>query len=89
MYKSVSSYLQIFFVSLVILLFYVWQSVQSVKMNYQISRLEKEIQFFKNNNKYLNVRLDELTALSRVEKIARKKLGLIYPRENDIIVIFE
>ena len=89
MYKSVSAYLQIFLVSLVILLFYVWQSVQSVKMNYQISRLEKEIQFFKNNNKYLNVRLDELTALSRVEKIARKKLGLISPKENDIIVIFE
>ncbi len=89
MYKSVSFYLQIFLVSLVILLFYVWQSVQSVKMNYQISRLEKKIQFFKNNNKYLNVRLDELTALSRVEKIARKELGLISPKENDIIVIFE
>jgi cell division protein FtsL len=89
MYKSVSYYLQIFLVSLVILLFYVWQSVQSVKMNYQISRLEKEIQFFKNNNKYLNVRLDELTALSRVERIARRKLGLVSPKENDIIVIFE
>ena len=89
MYKSVSSYLQIFLVSLVIFLFYVWQSVQSVKINYQINRLEKEIQFFKNNNKYLNVKLDELTALSRVEKIARKKLGLIFPKENDIIVIFE
>ena len=89
MYKSVSSYLQIFLVSLVILLFYVWQSVQSVKINYQMSRLEKEIKFFKNNNKYLNVRLDELTTLSRVEKIARKKLGLISPKENDIIVIIE
>ncbi len=89
MYKSIGSYLQIFLMSLIIFLFYVWQSVQRVETDYKINCLEKDIQFFKNNNRYLKIRLNELTSLGRVEKIARKKLGLVSPGKNDVIVIFE
>ncbi|MCK5533549.1 cell division protein FtsL [bacterium] len=89
MYKSIGSYLQIFLMSLIIFLFYVWQSVQRVETDYKINCLEKDIQFFKNNNRYLKIRLNELTSLGRVERIARKKLGLVSPGKNDVIVIFE
>lgn len=89
MYRTEGLYLWLFSMSLFVLLFYVWQCVQVEKMSYQIGHIERDTHYLENENRYLKVRLNKLTALKRIEKIAREELGLVSPSRDDVIIVLE
>lgn len=71
------------------LLFYVWQHIQVVRLGYQIEGLREERATMIQEGKALNVKLSRLRSLKRVEKLARRKLGMVNPTPGQIIFLQE
>lgn len=70
-------------VSLVV--FYVWQRVEVVKMEYQIELLQKEKEQLLRLNQTLYGDLLRLQSLNRIESLARDKLNLAPPGSEQVI----
>ncbi len=72
---------------LVGLLFYLWQHIQVVRLGYQIERLRTERVALVQESKALSVELSRLRSLTRVEKLARRKLGMVNPGPGQVILL--
>jgi cell division protein FtsL len=68
-----------------ILTFYVWYQTESVKLGLDIGRSDKRISELQESIEALRVRRAALLDPARVEGIARDKLGLVEPVDDDII----
>ena len=68
-----------------ILIFYVWYQTESVRLGLEIGQSEKRIRELEESIEALKMRRAALLDPGRVEKIAREKLGLIEPVDDDII----
>ena len=68
-----------------ILTFYVWYQTESVKLGLEIGRSEKKIRELEESIEALKMCKAGLLDPGRVESIAREKLGLIEPVDDDII----
>ena len=62
----------------------VWASVSVMHVGYRISQLQTRRQTLLQTNKNLEIEVSRLSALDRIERMARE-LGLMVPRENQII----
>ncbi len=69
------------------LLFWVHQSVRSTQISYRIQKLDSEIKRERSRETEFLMKIDQWVSLESVESIAKEKLGLIVPREKDIILI--
>jgi cell division protein FtsL len=74
----------IFFLSLI---FYVWSRTHAVQMGYELNKVVREEQKLLEIQRSLNLELRNLTTLERVERIARKKFGLVDPRPNQVVYL--
>jgi len=70
---------------ILVVTFYIWHQVESVRLGYEINRLEAEITALKNDVKNLEVSKSNLLSLERVEKISKQKLGLRAAQDDQII----
>ena len=68
-----------------ILTFYIWYQTESVKLGLDIGRSDKRIRELEESIEALKLRRAGLLDPGRVERIARDKLGLIEPVDDDII----
>ena len=68
-----------------ILTFYIWYQTESVKLGLDIGRSDKRIRELEESIEALKVRRASLLDPGRVERIARDKLGLVEPVDDDII----
>lgn len=59
---------------------------QNISLNYQITDLKLRLSELKSRNRQLAGRAAEEENLSRVEKTAKEKLGMIYPEKITYIV---
>jgi len=75
-----------FFLSFILLLFYVWQQIQVVRLGYKIELWQKEIENLEEKNRHLRFRIGELSSLKYIERIARKKL-LMKPASSEVVII--
>ena len=66
-------------------LVYLRQRVQYAKLSYEINSLREIEKKLENENGYLQIRMEGLNSLSRIEKIAKEQLGLIVPKEIKMI----
>jgi cell division protein FtsL len=66
---------------------YLWSHITLFEKSYQFNSLIMGYQKLKKENKLLKLEKSELASLERVEKIAREKLGLISPRDDQIIAV--
>lgn len=69
------------------LLFYTWCRVQYVRTGYQISEvveMQKQLAFMQGN---LKIEAARLKSPERIARIADRKLGLIVPKPEQMIVI--
>lgn len=57
------------------------------RINYEINKMEKELITINGNNQNLNVKVAETENLSKIEKIARSKLHMHEPTEENIIYV--
>lgn len=68
-----------------ILTFYVWYQTESVRLGIEVGRCEARIRELQDSIRALELRKAALLDPGRVEKIAREKLGLVDPRDEETI----
>jgi len=66
------------------LLVYVWQRVEFLRVSYEVEALKKERQQIQEQNKQLTVERSFLLSPDRIERLARKELGLVDPSPTDV-----
>ena len=64
---------------------YIWHQTESISVGYMISDLEEEVAKLKKNIEQLETIRSSLLALDRVERIAKDKLGLRPPKDNQVL----
>ncbi len=67
------------------LTFYVWYQTESVKLGIDIGKSEDRIRELEQAIEGLEMRKAALLDPARVEKIARESLGLIDPKDDEVI----
>jgi len=66
------------------LLVYVWQRVEFLSLSYEVEGLKKERQQLQEQNKQLTLERSFLLSPDRIERLARKELGLVDPQPSDV-----
>lgn len=69
----------------VILTFYIWHQIESVRLGYQINDLETKVLMLNKEVEELEATKSSLLALDNVEKIAKADLNLKPARDDQII----
>jgi len=64
-----------------------WSHLETVKVGYQISRLERKKNSLDEERKALEIEKISLSDLRRIEKISREKLEMIFPEMNKILFV--
>ncbi|NIQ94916.1 MAG: cell division protein FtsL [Desulfuromonadales bacterium] len=70
-----------------IALFFVWSRIQVINFEYDISRLEGELRDQRQQHQQLRLESASLRSPSRIERIARQKLGLRIPSAQQVIMV--
>ncbi len=69
------------------LILYVGGKVQIVRLGYQIEALERQKKDLERANASLRIEATSLASSARIEEIAVKKLGMIRPPKDNIVVV--
>lgn len=83
-------FIPVFIIALVFVLFsliYVWSNHQIINLGYAISELHKEKDVLENTRREYKLELANLTALDRLELLAKTKLGMVHPSPDQVQVI--
>tara|TARA_B100000959_G_scaffold269813_1_gene315970 strand:+ start:57 stop:401 length:345 start_codon:yes stop_codon:yes gene_type:complete len=67
--------------------FYSWPKVSLVTMTYEYNKLRAKEKELIHLNRMLKLELASIKSLEKVEKIALEKMGMIEPKDEDIIFI--
>ncbi len=67
------------------LTFYVWYQTESVKLGIDIGKAEDRIRELEKTIEALKLRKAALLDPARVERIARESLGLVDPKDDEVI----
>jgi cell division protein FtsL len=80
---------RVFIVLLIIscLLLYVGWKVQIVKLGYKLEALEHEKHELERANRSLLIEASSLSSPARIEEIAIKRLGMIRPPKENIVIV--
>lgn len=68
-------------------LFCVWSHIQVINLGYEISQVNTKSKELLQLNKKLKLEIATLTSPNRVEGFAKKKLRLISPRPDQLVII--
>ena len=66
------------------LLIYVWQRVEFLRVSYDVEELKKERLQLQEQNKQMGVERSFLLSPDRIERLARKEIGLVDPPATDV-----
>ncbi|HUI45322.1 MAG TPA: cell division protein FtsL [Nitrospirota bacterium] len=69
------------------LLLYVGGKVKIMRLGYQIDALEREKRELARENGSLRIEASSLTSPARIEELATKRLGMIRPTEDHIVIV--
>jgi len=69
----------------VLLTFYVWYQTESVQLGLDLGRSEARLRELETEIEGLKLRKADLLDPRRVESIAREKLGLVDPKDEEIV----
>lgn len=65
----------------------IWANLETVRLGYQLEQLQRQREVLAEKGRQLQSERAQAAALSRVEEIARGKLGLVSPRVSQIILV--
>lgn len=88
--RSRRSSLRRYFIAALIVagtILYVGGKVKIVSLGYQIEALQHEKQELERENRSLRIEASSLSSPARIEEIAVKRLGMIRPEKEDIVVV--
>jgi cell division protein FtsL len=69
------------------LILYVGGKVKIVRLGYQIEALEQEKKGLERSNAALRIEASSLSSPARIEEIAIKRLGMVRPSKDNIVVV--
>jgi cell division protein FtsL len=69
------------------LILYVGGKVKIVRLGYQIEALEREKKELERANASLRIEASSLSSPARIEEIAIKRLGMVRPQKENIVVV--
>jgi cell division protein FtsL len=83
------SFRRVLIIGLVVvgLLLYVGEKVKIYRLGYQIEALKKEKQELERANRSLKIEASSLTSPARIEEIAVKRLGMVRPGKENVVVV--
>ncbi len=70
-----------------VLLLYVGAKVKIMRLGYQIEALEREKSELERTNRSLRIEASSLASPARIEDIATKRLGMIRPPKENIVIV--
>ncbi|MBM4124026.1 MAG: cell division protein FtsL [Nitrospira sp.] len=76
-----------FAVVMVLLLLYVWERVDIVRVGYQVERLKSKKVALQRESDELRVKVSALTAPERIAHAAADKLGMMPPGQGQIVLV--
>jgi cell division protein FtsL len=68
-------------------LFYLWQRFQFTKLGFEVARLRQQKTELEERLEPLQVEVDYLARLERIDKLAREQLGMRAPAPGEVIVL--
>ncbi len=60
---------------------------QIYKKQQEITKIKNDIRIMKENNEDLRIKLLEHSSLENIEKVAKEKLGMVFPEKEDMLQI--
>ena len=70
-----------------LLLLYVWERVEVVRVGYQIERLKTQRTALQRERDELQVKVSTLTSPERVAHVAKEKLGMLPPQPGQVVLV--
>ncbi len=70
-----------------LILLFVWERVDIVRIGYQIERLKTQKVSLERERDELRVKLSGFTAPERIARLATDKLGMMQPEKGQVVVI--
>ena len=67
-----------------ILTFYIWHQMESIRIGYEIGKLEEKVLTLGREVDELEAEKSSLLSLDRVEKIAKEELNLVEPKKEQL-----
>ncbi len=71
--------------AMLVLIFYVWNQIESVRLGYKIGQLEERLLTLRKEVEKLEAEKSSLLALEKIEKIAKQKLKMDKVKKEQII----
>jgi cell division protein FtsL len=65
----------------------IWTNLETFRLGYQIERLQKQKETLVERQRQLEMERARISALSRVEGVARERLGLVTPGRGQIVFV--
>ena len=69
------------------LIMYVGGKVKIVRLGYQLEALERERRELERANRSLRIEASSLSSPARIEEIAIKRLGMIHPPKDNLVMV--
>lgn len=79
--------IKVIIVVLLFTLFYLWSRLEVVSLGYEIAEANKERKSLMDDNKRLKLESLSLKSPQRIEAIATDRLGLVYPKREQVIIV--
>ena len=65
----------------------IWTNLETFRLGYQIERLQKHKETLEERQRQLEMEKARVSALSRVEDVARERLGLVTPGQDQVVFV--
>lgn len=65
----------------------IWTNLETFRLGYQIERLQKQKETLVERQRQLEMERAQTSALSRVDNVARERLGLVTPGRGQVVFV--
>lgn len=78
---------KVIIIVLLFTVFYLWSKLEVISLGYEIAKADKERNALMDGNKRLKLEILSLKSPQRIEAIATGRLGLVYPKGEQVIIV--
>ncbi|GAI08058.1 unnamed protein product [marine sediment metagenome] len=83
--KEIMLFVSCTIIVIFILTFYIWHQMESIRIGYEIGKLEEKVLTLRRQVGELQTEKSFLLSLDRVEKIAKEELNLVEPKKEQLV----
>ena len=74
-------------VAFAISIFFVWSRTEMVRLEYQISRMERQVRDLRQEEQRMRLEVASLRSPQRIEAVASNDLGMSRPKPGQIVIV--